>query len=1169
MMRRKNLAAVICLFLLSGFSLKGSSLQQETPTEASQHANRGVALLEQFRFTEAAAEFEAVVVLEPNSVPGLVNLGIAYFNQRDLDRARMTLERAKALAPDDPHVNYNLGLIFKLTGNTEDAAHAFQKVLERDAEDSMTLYYLGTVYASQGRLDEAESTLRRAIELQPGNESAHFSLGNVLIRQGRMEEGRRELETFRSLRESFPAETASAGLQYTELGKYAEAIEASSPPLQQSAPEASVESALQWIEATQDAGLSLPGLPPPPDWPRTLPAEEYGLDFIESRLLPHLGSGLAFRDLDSDGDPDLIFVRGGAAWVFLNDRGRFSRVSAGLPEVGKFVGLAVGDLDADDDPDVYLVGSGPNTLFVNDGTGRFSPAGAGAGVAGGDVSVGASLADVDHDGDLDIYVSNYVDPEAVPDGTLRIPEDLLGAPNRLYRNNGNGTFSEIGAESLTTGGASRSLGSVFSDLDDDRDIDFVVVNDGQPVQVFSNDRVGTFTERSLEWGIEAAGRFRGADAADFDGEGSFDLFLTAEGTALNLLLRGPARAGFRPDVLSPGLLTAGVPGDRFGTTFLDADNDTDLDLLLVVNEPGAVARFYQSSPTGYRRAGVLAAPGDDSGRGRALAVADVDRDGDLDAVVGTDRGRLLFFRNEGGNSRGWIDVVARGVRSNREGVGTKIEVKAGTARLRREVRSGSGYLSQNDLPLHFGLGTEQAADYVRFLWPSGVKQIEMDVEGGRTVSIEELDRKGTSCPILYTWDGERIRFVTDFLGGSAVGYLHAPGVYSYPDTDEYVKLESFPPVPKDGAYQLRWVNQLEEVLEFDKASLVVVDLPAGLEVFPNERLMPGPPYPESRWYPVRDLRSPVEALEHTGKNVTHLIAERDRLYPAELRLLPFKGYAELHSLTLDLGELEPNQHFVLLLYGWIDYSDSSSNLAAGQAGVTLTTPYLEVGDEEGHFRMAIEHMGFPAGLPKTMLVDLEGIVDPTHRRVRITTSQRIYWDQIQVATVVPGVDLRVTELAPDRAELGFLGYPASVSPDGRAPNLYDYSRISSTEVWDQHEGYYTRYGEVRELVEKVDDRYVITQHGDELALFFAADRLPSLPAGWKRTFLVYADGFGKDMDLNSAYPDTVEPLPFHGMKAYPYVAGEMFPVNELHRLDRQTYHTRRIERNKGMDAATP
>jgi hypothetical protein len=303
--------------------------------------------------------------------------------------------------------------------------------------------------------------------------------------------------------------------------------------------------------------------------------------------------------------------------------------------------------------------------------------------------------------------------------------------------------------------------------------------------------------------------------------------------------------------------------------------------------------------------------------------------------------------------------------------------------------------------------------------------------------------------------------------------------------------------------------------------------------------------------------------------VTALVARQDRQYPSDFELLPFKGYAELHSLTLDLGKLEAGQHYVLLLYGWIDYSDSSSNLSAWQAGVKLTTPYLEVEDGDGGFRLAIADMGFPAGLPKTMLVDLGGIVDSAHRRVRITTSQRIYWDQIQVATVAPDVNPRVTELSPDRAELGFRGYPTPVSPDGRPPYLYDYSRISPTEVWDQHEGFYTRYGDVRELVESVDDRYVITKNGDELALSFAADRLPDLPAGWKRTFLVFADGFGKDMDVNSAYADTVEPLPFHAMKSYPYAPGETFPETDIHRRDREVYQTRRVERGGAIPVTSP
>jgi hypothetical protein len=182
--------------------------------------------------------------------------------------------------------------------------------------------------------------------------------------------------------------------------------------------------------------------------------------------------------------------------------------------------------------------------------------------------------------------------------------------------------------------------------------------------------------------------------------------------------------------------------------------------------------------------------------------------------------------------------------------------------------------------------------------------------------------------------------------------------------------------------------------------------------------------------------------------------------------------------------------------------------------------------------------------------------------VRITTNMRLYWDQIQLATVVPEAKMAVTELNPDRAELRFRGYPAPYSPDGRAPLLYDYQRSEQTELWDAHQGYYTRRGDVMELVDRVDDQYVIVRHGDELALSFRADRLPALPVGWKRTFLVLADGFGKDMDLNSARPDTVEPLPFHGMSSYPYPPDEHYPSTEVHRRYRETYNTRWIERDR-------
>ena len=243
--------------------------------------------------------------------------------------------------------------------------------------------------------------------------------------------------------------------------------------------------------------------------------------------------------------------------------------------------------------------------------------------------------------------------------------------------------------------------------------------------------------------------------------------------------------------------------------------------------------------------------------------------------------------------------------------------------------------------------------------------------------------------------------------------------------------------------------------------------------------------------------------------------------------------------------------------GWTDYAFSSDNVAASQSGRTLRAPALQVRDAEGNWRTVIDNIGIPVGRPQTVVVDLAGKFLSASREVRLVTNMRIYWDQILVAESGAAAP-RVERLDASTADLGWRGFSAETTPDGREPYSYDYRKVSSTSPWKALPGRYTRFGDVRELLASIDDIFVVSRPGDELALSFDARRLAPLPQGWTRTFLLYADGFSKEMDLNSSSPDQLAPLPFHGMKSYPYAAPEAYPATPAHRAYVESYNTRLV-----------
>jgi Tfp pilus assembly protein PilF len=1034
--------------------------------------NLGVALLEQFRFADAVEAFKRALAKDPSLLPARVNLAIAHLYVPDLPAAKQAAEEALKAAPDAPQPNYLLALIARSEGRAEDALPYVRKVLEKDPKDLGANVTLGQVYLQMRQYEEAAAAFRTAIAAEPYNVSAAYNLGVALTRAGKREEGQEAMARFQKLRDS--AYKSALGSNYMEQGRYAEAL-----------PSTGAE-------------------------PEAVDPKTPAVKLVGDEEAAGGAATVVLADLDGDGALDAVLAGSGGLRVLRNEGGRFADVTAKAGLSGVAATLAVaGDYDNDGLPDLLACGPSGISLFHNEGGGKFEAAAAVGVPAFPHPAVTAAFVDIDHDGDLDVFVS-----AAAP-----------GGPALLLRNNGDHTFTETTA-AAGLDGAGGAVAVVPTDFDNRRDIDLFVLRRDGPA-LFKNMRDGTFKDMASDVGLVATGPFRSAAAADVNKDGYTDFFLGGEKASSLALSDG--RGGFS---VSPA--PAGAAG-ALAAQFVDYDDDGLLDLLVVTAQGPRLFRNLGTSWADVSAAALPAAAKAAPLPAAALAVADLDGDGDEDALVATPSG-LHRLVNDGGNRNHSFAVKLAGRVSNRGGIGDKVEIRAGSLRQKLETSAAVPMAAPADLV--FGLGSRPAPDAVRVIWVSGIVQTETEVGGaaepGKRVAlaINELDRKPSSCPYLYAWNGERFEFLTDFLGAGEMGYWEAPGVWSDPDPVEYVRIAPGVLKPRDGRYELRVTNELEEVLYLDRVRLLAVNHPRDVLVYPDEG-MTSPPKP-FRLVAVRDPRTP-RAIDHRGRDVTARLAAVDRVFVDDFPLERIRGYAKEHALTFDLSHL-PASHTVLLLTGWTDYSFSSDNVAAHQAGLEPVPPRLEVERADGTWQTAVEQIGVPVGRPQTLVVDLAGKLGPS-RRVRVVTTMRVYWDEAKVAAPATGVALEPVALDPVRADLRERGFSA-VATDGE-PLGFDYARVSWLAPWKTMAGRYTRVGDVRPLLAATDDTFVVSKPGDEIAVSFDAAALPPVRPGRARTFLLQGDGFSKEMDINSASPDIVLPLPYHGMKAYPYAAADV------------------------------
>jgi tetratricopeptide (TPR) repeat protein len=1166
--------------LLAAFGLFATAPQTSSkpnPAEAARLNNLGAAYMNQQLFEKGLKSFQHAAELAPKLTIARLNEGIALLNLQKIDEAKAALEDALKQEPKSPNAWYNVGLLAKNTGDAQAAIEAFHHVVELDPNDADTWYFLGTAYVQAKQFSQAIDAFHHALQLNPLHASAEFGLSRAYQQSGDVDHARENLKKFQYITQNKLGSPMS--LAYGEQGQYSRAVES---PQQQLKPPPQIK--VRFVDVTKEAGIVGKQVST-----NTVPGED-------------LGAGACFLDYDADGRIDLFLAdngpQGGMALYHNLGNGKFEDVTrkAGLdPSVHGF-SCTAGDYDNDGFTDL-AVSSGEGMLLLhNEKNGTFKDVAATSGIKRVGIS-GLTFIDYDHDGDLDLYGAS---------GLSECMGPCKGS-GTVWRNNGDGTFTVVDIGIADT---VLAVGAIGTDYNNDRAVDLLVA-DQDGATIFQNPREGKFLPLHLfiPKGAENVNGIpaNGVSVLDFDHDGWMDVAFTSEAPGLTLWRNNMGKSFEQVKLPETNWVRA------FGVAAFDYDNDGWVDLVAVGETKegkGEIKLFRNLGPDGFKD--VTADVGLDKihlENPRAIITGDYDNDGATDLLITQNHGPAVLLRNEGATQNHWLRLSLKGLNDNKSAIGTKVEVFAGGNRQKFEIAGSNGYLGQNSTDIVVGLGDAKEADIVRMLWPTGVLQDEINVAGDRQQNFTEMDRRGSSCPTLFVWNGERYEFVADMLGAGVVGHWVGQGQRDVPRPVEWVKIDRgmirerkssqivchpersegpmqssascTGPSRQKGAAQddnasegtnktlsFRFMEPLEEAVYLDQVRLLAVDHPAEADVYPNEYFASNPPYPEFKVVTSKDARPPAGAWDELGHDV--LPDLRAHRYFGNFALTQFQGFAKPHSLTLDLGENYRGGPLWLLMHGEVEYFSANSMYAASQAGIQAIPPYVEalVHDPDGHeqWKRVIDDMGFPAGGPRTMTADLTDKLPIGTRKIRITTNLQVYWDSILInragQPARDHADVRLNGVPLVRADLQFHGYPLKIEGTPPGNVNYIYEKTSATGPYTRPAGSYTRYGDVLQLLTATDDRLAVFGSGDEVQLDFDPSILPPLPQGWVRDYFFAANGYEKDMDFYAAEGNYVAPLPFLSMGDYPYAPKQSFPLDDAHVNYLLEYNTRQMSGNE-------
>jgi tetratricopeptide (TPR) repeat protein len=1123
----------VLIFLIAALAACRSNAPEKSSAnnaEAIKSFYIGLAAMQAADDSRAKDELNKTVNLAPGEPAGWANLGILQMRQKDFEPAAASFEKAKNLAPAEPKIYWNLAVLETQRGNFDKAMELLSELIRIEPDNVHALYALAQEKERQADDQKAFELYQSIVTMKPENIAAQVEIVRLSAKLNKgeiLQHAVYEIDRVLNQREPVPVGTKEKENQdlSPEARERLDALQKSSAglDLKQAAIDASYLRNVLLREPIFRAAIA--EIKPSDTTigePFTKPLKLTVPDFSPAE--PDLAltfSAHASENIKAN-FAKAVFLNGDNPPVVAWSNEKETRVGkASLPvSAANSNQICAIDFDYDFKNDLAFATEKGFRLFKQIDGENFTDVTTQTKLANEILQKsysGAWTFDVESDGDLDLILAGNDAPV-------------------VLQNNSDGSFSVL----KTFGDSGKFRDFASADIDEDGDADALILWEGGGAALFVNERGGLFKSRGLPLLTPALA----IGVGDANSDGKLDLLILLQGDWIMRLSDKMDEQEFEIGRTVAGqFCSAGRSlANKCSLKLYDLDNNGANDFLISNDTETQI--FLAGKDKNF-------SPLPNKINSQISTIAETNGDGKLDLIGIDGGGKPTVFQNNSQKNYGWQILRPRSARAegdqrvNSFGIGGEMEIRSGLLAQKQIISSPQ---------VHFGLGEQTSTDLLRIIWGNGFTQAEFDL--GRDQQILIQQRLTGSCPHLFAWNGSEFKLVKDSAPlGTSLG-LRISGTETLPvtQTEEWYKIPGERLAPRGDFYELRITDELWESYYVDSYSLMVIDHPQNTEVFANE-LYPIPA--DLRVFTTSKPKPFARATDEKGQDVTNLVENLDEIYLGTFERARYQGVAKEHFVELELPPDAPeNETIDLIADGWLHPTDTSLNVAISQSNYEKPKGLsLDVQDENGAWKTIKDDFGVPAGKLKTIVVELP----KGARRCRLRTNSEIFWDKLAWAMSVPDAENETRRLDLSQAELRFRGFSVIDKKDDSSPEIPDYSRIATTtQRWRSIEGYYTRYGDILELLAGTDDRYALVGSGDEMLLRFAA--LPPVGAGFERDFVIIGVGWIKEGDYNNVFSKTVLPLPTHATNDYtrPPTRLEDDPVYQKNKQDWLNFHTRYV-----------